>query len=245
MKVGDQYETTNSGILEVIEFVSLSKVKVRFILTGFEKWSSSYTILKGQVKDSYYPSVCGKGWLGEGEYKISFRRKLTKAYQAWRGMLRRCYHDKTQERQPTYKGVSVCQEWLNFQNFAEWYEGELSVLNPEVSYQIDKDILVTGNKIYSPLFCCLVTQEINSLLTYKRHSKGRFPIGVSLKYNKFTAYVKDGDKQRFIGSYDTVEEASLAYITEKETYIKIQAEKAYKNNEINTAAYNSLLSWKV
>ena len=66
----------------------------------------------------------------------------------------------------SYKGVEVCEEWYNFQNFAEWCETQKFLNAKDVkgkSYQLDKDILVKGNKIYSPDTCCFVPPEINSL----------------------------------------------------------------------------------
>ena len=52
-------------------------------------------------------------------------------YRAWTSMLKRCYSIKSQERQPTYKGCSVTDEWLTFSNFKSWMEnssGKTSIL---------------------------------------------------------------------------------------------------------------------
>ena len=39
--------------------------------------------------------------------------------------------------------------------------------------ELDKDLLVEGNKIYSPSTCCFIPKEINTVINYKRHDKER------------------------------------------------------------------------
>lgn len=77
-------------------------------------------------------------------------------------MLERCYSARYQERKPTYKGCSVCDEWLNYQNFAKWYDDNYYEIKGEIMC-LDKDILVKGNKIYSPENCVFVPNYINVL----------------------------------------------------------------------------------
>ena len=114
------------------------------------------------MKDRMKPSICGIGFLGYGEHKASVDCNATKVYIAWKGMLKRCYCQKSLEKQPTYKGCTVHLDWHNFQNFAKWYydhhptDGE--------TYRLDKDYLVKGNKVYSPNTCCFLTTGANSVL---------------------------------------------------------------------------------
>jgi hypothetical protein len=59
--------------------------------------------------------------------------------------------------------------------------------------QLDKDILVKGNKVYSPDACVFVPQCINILFTksHKSHkTKEKLPMGVNFdsKRNKYRAY---------------------------------------------------------
>ena len=75
----------------------------------------------------------------------------TKAYKIWNAMLRRAYSPKWHERFPTYIGCSVCDEWLTFSNFKNWFDD-----NYIEDYQIDKDLLNHDNKQYSPEFCIFV-----------------------------------------------------------------------------------------
>ena len=62
------------------------------------------------------------GYIGEGKYKsiISNGSKTqTHCYSTWKSMLTRCYDEKYHIKKPTYENCYVCDEWLNFQNFAE------------------------------------------------------------------------------------------------------------------------------
>ena len=103
--------------------------------------------------------IYGIGFIGVGNYKSRNKTGHTKAYNAWAAMLQRCYDSKLHLRNPTYKECSVIEEWYNFQNFAGWFEK-----NYIDGYQLDKDLLIKGNKIYSPETCCFVPKEINLIL---------------------------------------------------------------------------------
>lgn len=53
-----------------------------------------------------------------------------------------------------------------FQEFAEWCQSEYGYMNVEQNgrfWQLDKDILVSGNMVYSPDTCCFVPNRINSV----------------------------------------------------------------------------------
>lgn len=99
-------------------------------------------------------------FIGNGKYKSKIGQERTVAYERWRGMISRCTDVKYQERFPTYKGCSVCDEWRNFQNFAKWHEEHYP--SDGGSYHLDKDIKVAGNKVYSPTTCMYVTPSENA-----------------------------------------------------------------------------------
>lgn len=56
------------GELEVLKYVSNKEVIVRFTETGFEKLVEAGQIAKGSVKDPYFPTIGGVGYLGVGDY---------------------------------------------------------------------------------------------------------------------------------------------------------------------------------
>ena len=176
---------------------------------------------KGKIKCPYEPRVHGKGYLGENKYKASENGKKTKCYKVWQKMLQRCYDD-FKKRRPSYKDCEVCTEWHNFQNFAEWYNDNYYQIEDEVM-NLDKDILVKGNKIYSPETCVFVPQNINTLFIKCDKSRGDYPIGVC--YNKQNGkYIPQcnvcNSKSRHLGCFDNPEEAFQVYKQYKEKYIK-------------------------
>ena len=94
-------------------------------------------------------------------------------------------------------------------------------------WELDKDILQKGNKLYSKDTCCFVPHEINMLLTKRDNARGEYPIGVCFHKasGKFMAYLTINGKMKFLGRFTTPEEAFQAYKLAKEAYIKAVAEK--------------------
>ena len=88
-------------------------------------------------------------------------------------MLERSYSEKFKEKHPTYKDVTCCEEWLTFSNFKSWMEQQ-----DWEGKDLDKDLLVYQNKIYSPETCCFLSHKINTFLTTSAKIRGDQPIGV-------------------------------------------------------------------
>ena len=137
-----------------------------------------YNFKKGNIKCPYEKRTYGICYLGEGKYKAWKNNKDTRVYKTWKSMLQRCYDEKLQEKYPTYKGCVVCDEWHNFQNFAKWYEDNYYEVCDE-KMCLDKDILVKGNKIYSPETCIFVPQTINLLFNKNLNTRGDSVIGAT------------------------------------------------------------------
>lgn len=98
---------------------------------------------------------------------------ICKYYQTWVAMLERCYSAKLQERCPTYRGCSVSNEWLTFSAFKEWMEKQ-----EWEGLQLDKDLLIEGNKLYSADTCVFVTRMVNMFTTDSGAARGELLIGV-------------------------------------------------------------------
>ena len=166
----------------------------------------------------------------------------TPSYKAWFSMLERCYSSKFQTKKNTYVGCSVCNEWLTFSNFKRWFD---SIDNGyKDGYQLDKDIIVKGNKIYSPSTCCIVPTEINVIFTNRKQHRGNTHIGVIENSNGRFVARASGEK-RHIGVYDTSQEAFYAYKNAKERYIKSVAEKYFQEGKITERVYNALMRYEV
>lgn len=159
-----------------------------------------------------------------------------KAYHVWRQMLARCYSTHVQKKQPTYIGCKVHPSWHSFSNFHKWY-----IDNYIESYQLDKDILETGNTIYGPDTCCFVPQEINKLFTARNACRGNTAQGVSFnKYCGYDACYTRYGRSYFIGAFKTECEAFKAYQESKRDYILEIATEYFKSGKIEEKVANAL-----
>lgn len=150
---------------------------------------------------------------------INGSRAVCPIYIAWAGMLKRVFSDRYQELSPSYKGCSVCDEWLLFSNFRLWM-----VCQDWEGKQLDKDILSPGNRMYSPETCCFVDNKLNSLLCISRSNKGLYPTGVSFHKSRdeFRANITINGKQKHLGAFSNPEDANSAYIKAKAEEIRRQ-----------------------
>ena len=195
---------------------------------------------KGNIKCPYESRTYGVGYLGEGKYKTRENGKQTKCYDTWNNMLERCYEPKFQERQPTYKECEVCEEWHNFQIFAEWFEDNYYEIPGEVMC-LDKDILVKGNKIYSPETCCFVPEKINLLFTKCDKSRGNDPIGTHQSPSgNYKVHCNNCERSNYLGTYSNIYDAFYVYKVHKEKIIKQRADeyKQYLPQNVYEALYN-------
>jgi hypothetical protein len=141
-------------------------------------------------------------------------------FERWYSILRRCYSEKYQNKQPTYKDCSVCEEWLTFSNFKAWMEQQ-----DWEGKHLDKDLLVEGNKVYSPETCVFIDRVVNTFMTERSNHRGNYPIGVTLFNGKFVAQCSNPltGKRGYIGIYTSVDTAHKAYCIKKFEYAKILA----------------------
>lgn len=138
-------------------------------------------------------------------------------YSVWSGMLKRCYSDKYQNRRPTYKGCYVCKEWLSFSNFKSWMEKQ--------DWQgkvLDKDLIVIGNKCYSPETSAFVDRVTNGFPTDCAASRGDLKIGASIRAgtNKFVSSIRHplANKTIRLGEFNSEDEAHNAWKAEKHNF---------------------------
>ena len=165
-----------------------------------------------------------------------------KTYKTWQSLLQRCYDTKLHEKYPTYKNCTTCEEWHNFQNFAKWYDENYYEIDGEIMC-LDKDILIKGNKVYSPETCIFVPRRINILFTKTDANRGNLPIGVTQKNDKYVITMRINKKFVSNKSYKTPQEAFKVYKYFKEKYIKEIADE-YKD-KIPVKLYNAMYKYKV
>ena len=238
---GEEGDNNYGSLMKIAVYRRIDDIDVYFPEYNWTMRHTRYQAFKeGQIKCPYEPRHYGVGYIGDGEY--NFKNHLH-CYNTWIHMLSRCYSDIYQAKRPSYIGCEVCDEWLNYQNFAEWYYDNYYELENEIM-NLDKDILYKYNKIYSPETCIFVPQSINSLFIKSDAIRGELPIGVSKRSNKYQARCCDGTRNRVcLGMYDTPEEAFYAYKEYKERLIKEIADN-YKN-EIPVDLYEAMYKYEV
>ncbi|MFK5948813.1 MAG: AP2 domain-containing protein [Methylococcales bacterium] len=138
-------------------------------------------------------------------------------YRKWTNMLRRCYSQKIHVICPTYIGCTVVNEWLIFSVFKNWMERQ-----DWENKELDKDLLVHGNKVYGPDTCLFVSREINLLLTDSGAIRGKYPQGVcwAKHAGAFVAQIKKYGKKHYLGLFDTPEKASETYQAAKQEHVR-------------------------
>ena len=158
----------------------------------------------------------------------------SRASGLWNKINARCLPGgKYQMTGPSYIGVT--NGFSGFQEFAEWCNQQPGYRAKDslgMFFEIDKDIISLGNKVYSPEYCCFVPRRINSLFTSCRAARGDLPLGVSFmsKRGKYRAYCNSDGRLKHLGHFDGPGEAHRAWQAEKVLVIQ-QAESSYMAEE--------------
>jgi hypothetical protein len=191
--------------------------------------------MKGSIKNPFHKSVYGVGFSGIGKYSC---KNYPKIHKTWTGMLERGYSEIHNTKAPTYKDCIADDAWHNFQNFAKWMEENFNS-NYMSNWQLDKDILIKGNKIYSSETCCFVPKEINEI--FKKSNFNKLCVkGVQKTKWGYIARCASQGVRVHLGTFDTPEEAFQAYKTAKEKHIKSVADKwkSLISDNVYQAMYN-------
>ena len=245
--VGKVFKSKLSGDFKILKYNDSRNVVIQFLKTGFETVTRLDCVRIGKVKDPYVPSVYGVGILGT-KYPPTVNGRNTKEYKLWNNMLKRCYSDNFKKQQPTYEGCEVSENFKSYEYFYEWCNeqigfGNVGDGNP---FQLDKDLLIKGNKVYSETTCVFLPQEINTLLVKREASRGKHLIGVYWHNasKTFVAQVgRNKGKQGHLGIFKTEIEAFNAYKKAKEAFVKEQANKW--KGKIDERAYEALMDYEV
>ena len=241
--VGKVFKSLNSGDFKIVKYNDSYNVEIQFLKTGYETVARLGHIKSGGVKDPYSPSVYGVGITGT-KYPSRVNGVLTKEYDLWTGMLRRCYSDALKKKYPTYIDCEVSDKFKSYEYFYEWCHKQIGFNSKD--WQLDKDLLVKGSKVYSENTCVFIPQEINLMLIKCDASRGEHLIGVCWhkKDNAFVAKVsKTKGKREYLGFFKTEIEAFNSYKQAKESFVKEQANK-WKSH-IDERAYEALINYEV
>ena len=179
--------------------------------------------------------VCGVG-VNDLPYRTKVYEELTKNggkrirklvfqcpyYVAWKNMLKRCYSEKLLESRPSYIGTSVCSEWVYASSFKKWMEQQ-----DWSGKSLDKDIIVRGNKLYSPETCAFVAASTNTFVVERDACRGDYPVGVNLykRTGEYRAQCRNPftEERGYLGYFSTPGEAHEAWRKRKHELAQLVA----------------------
>lgn len=239
IKVGDRIQSNSCGMYTVLE-KNGGKYAVQFD-TGNIVIALKAAVINGMIKDNLFPTVFGVGYIGIGNYASRAGGSILQEYRAWSGMLSRCYYAKDAHRASgvgPYDNVNIDEHWLNFQNFAAWYNPRRNTLNSGgiIRPALDKEILAVKDtpKLYGPDTCCVVPSEINGALIDIDHEQGCI-LKCGLGY-----FVKQKNRKA-TKHFETIEEAMFARKALKQEQLMGLAEKY--NHVLEPKVYDRLSNW--
>jgi hypothetical protein len=171
---------------------------------GTKVQAMATNIKNGKVKNPNKPSLHNVGILGQGDFSYKTHHK---EYSLWNGMLKRCYSKDYQMKHPTYKNCSSSDRWRYFQLFCvdiqllkgynEWKKDK----STRSKYELDKDIIIKGNKLYSRNTCMFVLYKDN----LKRHNKKQTLTGLTYLATR----TSDGHTEEFVNQSEFSDKYSL------------------------------------
>ena len=174
-KEGEIHSNKYGQEFEIVEVLPNNKRKIKFLISGYETIAVTKRIKDKNIKDKLSSSVVGGGIVGT-EIEHPQNHPL---YDRWWNMLDRCYNPNNN----TYylygaKGVTVCDEWKYFPNYVRDISSKENydrILSDSNNWDIDKDILVDGNKVYSNETTLIVEKKVN---IRHRNQKNRYAIAI-------------------------------------------------------------------
>lgn len=250
MHLNEERLNQNGCPMKIVEYIDNRNIVVEFQDEYKARAKTSYGNFKrGIVRNPYYPTVYGVGISGN-KYPIVESGRPAKEYGTWRSILGRCFDEDVKKKQPTYKDVTCCEEWLNYENFYEWLHNQPNFTKwyNNDRWAVDKDIFIKRNKLYSPETCCLVPQNVNCLFLKREAERGEHPIGVRYRdgygfiascHNPFT------NKKEELGCHSTPEKAFTVYKVYKEDLIRKVAQIEFDVGNITEQCYQAMMEYEV
>ena len=176
------------------------------------------------------------------KYKTAINGLRTREHVLWKGMLERCYSESYHSRYPAYIGCEVSNNFKSFSYFHEWCQDQIGF---DYGFELDKDFIVKGNKLYSEHTCLFLPGELNRVLMKRDAARGDLPIGVYWHKHsgRYRAGIQMFSKRYSLGYFDNQIDAFNAYKAAKEEHVKNVA-NIYKD-QIDPRAYDALMNYRV
>lgn len=242
-RLGETLMNIHGDLMFIAEYNNSQDITVQFVKTKELVECSYIQFQRRTLKSHFTPSVCGVGIVGK-EATRDENGKLLDSFVCWSSMLNRAYSAKFHEKYPTYKGCGIEESWLIYANFKTWYKNNFYEIKELGRTNLDKDVLVKNNKIYSSSNCVFLPQALNKLFTKRDSKRGKYPIGVFLhEGGKYQASCSIGKGTQYLGYHGTPEKAFTAYKVFKEERIK-QIAKSYKT-QIPQKLYEAMMNYTV
>jgi len=244
-KIGYKFTTLQGYEVKIVDIINSQRCVVEYE-NGFQLVGVEKKIIENRnVKYPFHPTVFGIGFIGVGKHNSTISTyvgtqkytELNPAYKVWQAMLSRCYCPKTKMRKLNNRNATVHPKWLNYQNFARWFNE-----NYIEGFEISKDFLIPNSTEFSEDTCCFLPSELrNSLMNL--NNKNMVFMGVRPSGKKFNATCTTDNKRNYLGTFDTPEEAFLEFKKAKEERIRTLANIWEKFLPKKT--YNALMNFKV
>lgn len=231
---GTIFKTNGGSNLVVIRYITAKEIVVQFEDKLTEPFKAHIgNLRKGKYRNPFDRTISSVGFVGIGKYSKHSHEKF---YVMWTGMLCRCYSKLEQEQRPSTIDLICCPSWHNFQNFCSWCDD----LGVEITnnMELDKDLLIEYNNVYSPDTCTIIPRDINIRLP-KRYSKSNRVYFYPDK-NLFKAFVSDINNVRSVIAHPSeqvvqnmrevfMQEVFDGFITKYSNVLTPRAKKALSN----------------
>lgn len=144
-RIGETFKTNQGYLVKIVEYYGCHNCTIEFE-NGVRLKNITYGVLKnGGIHNPFHKSVFDTGYLGLGKSIPTKNNIHTDCYLFWYRMLEKCYSKKYKDiRVGNYRNLTVCEEWHNFQNFAEWFNK-----NYKKGEKLNMKLL-RESKIYNP-----------------------------------------------------------------------------------------------
>lgn len=219
-RVGETGVSKSGLKMTIIAYRGCMDIDVRFDDSGYVSNNRTYgDFKKGEIKDYTVPYRKNK-YIDDIPIKEKNNIYIKMAKNYWSRMIGRVYNGKDKDYLRGYKDVVISDDWIYFSKFYEWFNDNFrfDLYHKGISLEMDKDLLSGDKKIYSPETTVFIPKSVNTFMVKRQNNKHGLT-GVSYEkknaYKKYRARLIVKNKTKFLGFFNTPEEAHEAYVKAK------------------------------